>query len=125
MYINNILVFITCIAFFLFLITSDSTSDPLLLRPDKGNYHEIWNTGDSPAAFLDILAPPYNQGSQDNDEVQNFIEEERHCDFFKVVNFPYDENAARNVTWLQVIPTPPCYFCDFEPYCGPPLDKDE
>ena len=33
----------------------DKNSGPLLLEPDKDNYHEIINTGEKPAVFLDIL----------------------------------------------------------------------
>ena len=49
------------------LFSSDKNSGPLLLEPDKDNYHEIWNAGDKPAVFLDILAPPYTNQEESED----------------------------------------------------------
>ena len=57
----------------------------MILEPDKDNYHEIWNAGDKPAAFLDILAPPYTTEDHDingDDEITH--REQRHCDFYKI-----------------------------------------
>ena len=119
---------------FLFL---DRNSGPLLLEPDKDNYHEIINTGEKPAVFLDILAPPYTdqEESDDSNCDQAPIKEQRHCDFYKIArpmqrapnpdivadNFNPDDETIKKCFWLQVIPPPADYNCDFEPYLGPPL----
>ena len=103
----------------------------MILRPDKDNYHEIWNTGDTPAAFLDILAPPYTHEDIDQSGEDSPNKERRHCDFYKIArplqrgvsklsNQNSNEVDKKNY-WLQVVPTPSDYNCDFEPYSGPPL----
>ena len=33
---------------------------PLILGPTTDNFHRIYNSSDQPAAFVDILSPPYN-----------------------------------------------------------------
>ena len=114
----------------------DKSSSPLNVEPSRNNYHEIWNSGDKPAAFLDILAPPYTNEDHDEHDVENIPEkEQRHCDFYKIArpmqrssnsnSVPVGEKQCDEVEkkcyWLQVIPTPSDYNCDFEPYLGPPL----
>ena len=120
------------------LFSSDKNSGPLLLEPDKDNYHEIWNAGDKPAVFLDILAPPYTnqEESEDTNTDQPSNKEQRHCDFYKIARpmhrAPNPDKISHNLSpgrdevekkcfWLQVVPTPSDYNCDFEPYLGPPL----
>jgi len=117
--------------------TKDRNSGPLILGPDRENYHEIWNTGDTPVAFLDILAPPYThapckhtEGPELPPEERVIHNDERHCDFYKIAR-PIQPNCfqreragpdlEKKYYWLQVIPPPPDYVCDFEPYLGPPL----
>lgn len=61
-------------------------SDPLLLTPKELNYHELWvrsnhdedDAGDGPAAFLDILAPPYSSGCHSEEE------QVRDCFYYEV-----------------------------------------
>jgi len=117
---------------------TDKNSGPLLLEPDKDNYHEIWNAGDKPAVFLDILAPPYTnqEESEDTNTDQPSNKEQRHCDFYKIARpmhrAPNPDKISHNLSpgrdevekkcfWLQVVPTPSDYNCDFEPYLGPTL----
>lgn len=107
----------------------------MLLEPDKDNYHEIWNPGEKPAVFLDVLAPPYTdqEESDESNTDPSSSKEQRHCDFYKIArpmhrvpnpdkisNNPGDE-LEKKCFWLQVVPTPSDYNCDFEPYLGPPL----
>ena len=49
------------------------------LQPDENNFHEIHAGNESSAAFLDILAPPYNQHDEDADLS---IDVRRDCDFY-------------------------------------------
>ena len=49
------------------------------LQPDENNFHELHAGSESSAAFLDILAPPYNQ--HDDDEDLRF-DVRRDCDFY-------------------------------------------
>ena len=115
-------------------ILSDKHSSPLLLEPDKDNYHEIRNVGEKPAVFLDILAPPYTdqEETDENNGDQAPCKEQRHCDFYKIARPMHrapnpdtisnsEGEIQKKCFWLQVIPTPPDYNCDFEPYLGPPL----
>ena len=51
----------------------------LQLQPDENNFHELHAGSESSAAFLDILAPPYNQ--HDEDEDLRF-DVRRDCDFY-------------------------------------------
>lgn len=110
------------------MFPSDNASGPLTLQPDRDNYHEIWNTGDKPAAFLDILAPPYTHEDPEHSDEHGSHKERRHCDFYKIARplqnrDPNQTNHQldNNIYWLQVVPTPSDYNCDFEPYLGPPL----
>ncbi len=55
---------------------------PLQLRPEEHNFHEIEAGPESSAAFLDILAPPYNQ----HDEEDLFPnDQKRDCDFYREI----------------------------------------
>ena len=102
-------------------------ADCSALTPDSRNYHEVTAVG-GPAAFIDILAPPYSKDDEDavgqgggEDE-----EERRECDFFKeiltVPGSPTGGNLVKEVSWLQWIPAPRDYFCDSEEYRGPLLE---
>ncbi|XP_059803343.1 2-aminoethanethiol (cysteamine) dioxygenase a [Hypanus sabinus] len=93
-------------------------SDPCLLTPLQGNMHQIEAT-DGPAAFLDILAPPYDP------------DEGRDCHYYKVLQV--SENAGNSSppssqqpqtpppqpVWLLEVPQPADFWCGGEPYPGP------
>lgn len=87
----------------------DVNSEPCLLEPNHKNLHKIESI-DGPAAFLDILAPPYMTQIADNGK--------RQCSYYKVIN-----QAAPHVFKLQEIRSPPWYWCDEQPYTGPKLKK--
>ena len=81
--------------------------DPCFLSPTVGNIHEI-----SPitpiAAFLDILAPPYNGIDRD-------------CHYYSEIKVPRDQIKS-NIRWLQRTFQPDSYWCDTIKYKGPLLE---
>uniref|UniRef100_A0A4W4G7D4 2-aminoethanethiol (cysteamine) dioxygenase a n=1 Tax=Electrophorus electricus TaxID=8005 RepID=A0A4W4G7D4_ELEEL len=87
-------------------------SEPCALSPVRDNIHQI-DAVDGPAAFLDILAPPYDPAGG------------RDCHYYRVL-----QTVARNVdkesdqsrreeTWLLEIPQPDGFWCGGETYPGP------
>lgn len=103
------------------LLQAGVSSGTLLLQPDESNLHELHASYDSSAAFLDILAPPYNQNDDDSDL-------RRDCDFYteiKNVSFTIPEkdgDGSHLITWLQKEDDPPeDYYCDSEDFLGESL----
>ena len=47
------------------------------------NFHEIRLVGEGPAAFLDILSPPYNTETEDG-HLEFPADERRDCGFYQV-----------------------------------------
>ncbi|XP_072229856.1 2-aminoethanethiol (cysteamine) dioxygenase a [Leuresthes tenuis] len=95
-------------------------SGPCLLTPVRDNLHQI-DAVEGPAAFLDILAPPYNP------------DDGRDCHYYKVLQTVAEEgtDAKGNQeqlgekeekdeeVWLLEIPQPEDFWCGGEPYPGP------
>lgn len=81
------------------------TSKPCLLEPNIKNIHEIYSS-DGPAAFLDILAPPYMT------EIEN--SELRHCSYYSILG-----SVMPTIFHLQEIRNPSWYWTDTAPYLGP------
>ncbi|XP_037320344.1 2-aminoethanethiol (cysteamine) dioxygenase a [Pungitius pungitius] len=89
-------------------------SGPCLLTPLRENLHQI-ATVEGPAAFLDILAPPYNP------------DDGRDCHYYKALQIVAEgaldgksqEEKQGEVTWLLEIPQPEDFWCGGEPYPGP------
>lgn len=93
-------------------------SGPCLLTPVRDNLHQI-SAVEGPAAFLDILAPPYNP------------DDGRDCHYYRVLktvaegqpdgksNEQQQEEEKGEVTWLLEIPQPEDFCCGGEPYPGP------
>lgn len=84
--------------------------------------------GEGPAAFFDILAPPYHTNTDHVSET----EEIRECHFFCEVSFANnnlihsEQNHKQNqFVWLRRIKSPDDYFCDTEPYAGPKIHADD
>lgn len=101
----------------------ESTYDAILLSPDKNNYHEIHSVGEGPAAFFDILAPPYLRSSVSGD-LASAEDESRDCYFYKEHFFKPSPSAPTNPSnclWLRMIKCPADYDSDTEPYLGPPI----
>ncbi|XP_012738068.1 2-aminoethanethiol (cysteamine) dioxygenase a [Fundulus heteroclitus] len=95
-------------------------SGPCLLTPVRDNLHQI-DAVDGPAAFLDILAPPYNP------------DDGRDCHYYKVLHSVTEPGTGAKVDqeqlgekenegWLLEIPQPEDFWCGGEPYPGPVVD---
>ncbi|XP_068610735.1 2-aminoethanethiol dioxygenase-like [Brachionichthys hirsutus] len=94
---------------------------PCLLTPVQDNFHQIAAV-EGPAAFLDILAPPYDP------------DDGRDCHYYRVLQIAAEEGGAGGksikehqgekkektaVTWLLEVPQPEDFWCGGEPYPGP------
>ncbi|CAK1594572.1 unnamed protein product [Parnassius mnemosyne] len=80
-------------------------SQTCILTPTISNYHEI-EALDMPAAFFDILSPPYDTLIEDIGP--------RRCRYYYVAN-----EISTNVVELQETKVPDCFYCDQVPYLGP------
>ncbi|XP_064630875.1 2-aminoethanethiol dioxygenase-like [Lineus longissimus] len=95
-------------------INAETDLDACCLSPIEENFHEI-QAINGPAAFLDILAPPYNST------------EINVCHYFKDVtpkssDTGQSESCVPAVSWLLRVPQPLDFWCDTHPYTGPPLN---
>jgi len=88
-------------------------SGSCVLEPHKSNIHRVESVG-GPAAFLDILAPPYNIDPPDFAEDK----QERDCHYFRELN---DAGENPGSKWLMMSDPPASFFCDTEPYMGPKI----
>ena len=90
-------------------VTPDSS--PCLLSPSESNIHTIESVG-GPAAFLDILAPPYNN------------QEKRDCHYFRVLSEPVVEDSP-GLHWLMMCDSPASFYCPTEKYHGPTISDSD
>uniref|UniRef100_A0ABM5G0U1 2-aminoethanethiol dioxygenase n=1 Tax=Pogona vitticeps TaxID=103695 RepID=A0ABM5G0U1_9SAUR len=88
-------------------------SSPCLLSPHADNLHQIDAVG-GPAAFLDILAPPYDP------------EHGRDCHYYRLLDGqslpppgPADQLGLPKEVWLLETPQAADFWCGGEPYPGP------
>lgn len=103
-----------------------SKSGCSVLTPTTRNVHEITATGNSPAAFFDILSPPY--------ESQISLHGPKKCSFYRKIPFKpsndlenltshsADDDASdksKQIAYLQQIRVPNHYYCD-NIYYNPP-----
>ncbi|KAG8247665.1 2-aminoethanethiol dioxygenase-like [Homalodisca vitripennis] len=90
----------------------NETSPSCVLSPITGNLHEIHSV-DGPAAFVDILAPPYGSDIPGVGP--------RPCRYFKENGDVAVEQDGdkRPVKQLVRIPSPPDYWSNSAPYQGP------
>ena len=112
----------------------DRTHDCSCLSPHEKNYHEI-TALNGPAAFIDILAPPYSPYDDENedavppppdvsDQVAVDVDESRReCDFFKYLSAS-EMGDGKVVHWLQWVHAPRDYYCDGEQYQGPVIESE-
>lgn len=94
------------------VISMNSESTAAVLEPDKFNIHQIESVN-GPAAFLDILAPPYNVDPHPEEEDD---QELRDCHYFVDVG-----SAGQSSRWLMLSEPPQSFYCDTEPYQGPDI----
>lgn len=87
----------------------DIKSHPCVLDPKRKNLHKIENIIDKPAAFLDILAPPYMTVIPSIGK--------RECAYYNILS-----QATKTVFRLHEIKSPSWYWCDISPYTGPTID---
>ncbi|KAK3779738.1 hypothetical protein RRG08_035877 [Elysia crispata] len=80
-----------------------------ILSPSEGNFHEIKPLTDV-AAFLDVLAPPYNNTDRD-------------CSYYK--ELPVQCHIQKDIQWLAEVSQPRSYWCDVIQYKGPPLNSND
>ncbi|NXO02872.1 AEDO dioxygenase, partial [Rhinopomastus cyanomelas] len=84
-------------------------SPPCLLSPHSDNLHQI-DAVDGPAAFLDILAPPYDP------------QHGRDCHYYRLLEGPpvgTEPPALPREVWLVETPQAADFWCGGEPYPGP------
>lgn len=86
-------------------IIADSETNCCVLDPNKSNIHEIESLN-GPAAFIDILSPPY--------DVDIPGVGERKCSYFKL-----EKELEPKIFELQEINTPSWFWSDSFPYTGP------
>ncbi|XP_032087408.1 2-aminoethanethiol dioxygenase [Thamnophis elegans] len=86
-----------------------ASAPPCLLSPQRDNLHQIAAEGAGPAAFLDILAPPYDPARG------------RDCHYYRLADgqsLP-PATAPPCALWLLETPQAPDFWCGGEPYPGP------
>jgi len=90
-----------------------------MVEPNSHNIHRVESVG-GPAAFLDILAPPYNIEPNKNPHGDR---QERDCHYFReVAEAPGRPEGGKMRKWLLLSEPPPTFYCDTEPYRGPHFD---
>jgi len=92
-------------------------SSSCVLGPHKSNIHRVESVG-GPAAFLDILAPPYNIDPPDYAEDR----QERDCHYFRILS---ETSENPNCKWLLLSDPPATFYCDTEPYMGPRVKSEQ
>ncbi|XP_050075350.1 2-aminoethanethiol dioxygenase [Anopheles maculipalpis] len=104
-------------------IISSSAGDCAVLTPTERNFHEITAIG-GPAAFFDILSPPYNLSSQPQYFFYRKVPVPRHLAEMEPHGFggpnirPAQEDERPRYV-LETIPNPEHYYCDTVQYSTP------
>ncbi|XP_063232314.1 2-aminoethanethiol dioxygenase [Bacillus rossius redtenbacheri] len=95
-------------------VSADATSGACVLTPVDRNLHEIRSVG-GPAAFLDILSPPYDPDGAEPGG--------RQCHYYEEAPRQGDEEGAESVRLRRVPSPPPDFWNDSAPYGGPALQS--
>lgn len=95
-------------------VSLHSSSPACILTPSEKNLHQI-SCIEGPAAFLDILSPPY--------DVDEFGRGPRPCTFFKTVKSKLCTELMDVIEEVQlsVVESPPDFYSSSLEYIGPPL----
>lgn len=97
------------------VISMTPESKAAILEPGNFNIHQIESIGGT-AAFLDILAPPYNADpGPEEDEDQEL----RDCHYFVDLG-----SAGESYRWLKLSEPPLSFYCDTELYQGPDITSE-
>jgi cysteamine dioxygenase len=91
----------------------DQNSQSAVLDENHSNFHEI-TALDEPAAFFDILSPPYSDFHD--------IDGERHCKFYRKLMTSKGTSPSR-ILRLEKINCPSYYYCDQVDYSKPDFLK--
>ncbi|KAL1494776.1 hypothetical protein ABEB36_010321 [Hypothenemus hampei] len=92
------------------ITVANSNSPPCVLNPNFKNLHEIQSVNE-PAAFLDILSPPYDCPEPGS--------ETRTCSYYSKLC-----QVSPDVYRLQETISPSWYWTDSIPYTGPDLEAE-
>lgn len=95
-------------------ISLHSNSLACVLAPRDKNLHEI-SCIEGPAAFLDILSPPY--------DVDEYGKGPRPCTFFRTINSKLYTDSSDVIEEVKLLVTenPPDFSPESLKYTGPPL----
>lgn len=91
--------------------TVDHQASSSYLDENTSNYHEI-TAIDGPAAFFDILSPPYSSDVHDNGP-----DSDRHCHFYS--KRMVDNSPEKKILKLEPIDCPSHYYCDSITFAKP------
>ncbi len=87
-------------------------SKPCVLSPMESNVHSLESV-DGPAAFLDVLSPPYNPDIG------------RDCIYYKETSLSNSKETSVDLRWLQRIPQPSSFWCNQQSYLGPAVNLEQ
>jgi cysteamine dioxygenase len=95
-------------------VSLQNNSPACILTPSEKNLHQV-SCVEGPAAFLDILSPPY--------DVDEFGRGPRPCTFFKIVKSKLCTESTDVIEEVQlsVIESPPDFYSSSLQYIGPSL----
>ncbi|XP_077992341.1 2-aminoethanethiol dioxygenase-like [Glandiceps talaboti] len=101
----------------------DSESGAFELGSNEKNYHDI-EAVDGPAAFLDILGPPYDPDGGRDCTYYRELEGLSVQDQSKLSAATPAASVDGDVRWLQPIPQPRDFWCGYEEYPGPKVGAE-
>lgn len=83
----------------------------------------IWQV-DGPAAFLDILSPPYGEDIRTGHDRDCHYYQELSPSLAPSLAPSLTSSASPNSTWLLSVPTPAEFWCDQVDYQGPTVTSE-
>lgn len=95
-----------------------------VLTPTTSNIHEITAVGSEPAAFFDILSPPYESELSINGPKKCLFYRKLHNRSKSVDSSSSNKNDERKSVFLQHINAPSHYYCNTVRYLPPSFLSD-